>query len=397
MTRVCVVSALYHPNLGGLGRQAMMLSERLREEGVDLFVISRKMRLPGKAAFSPNVEVIRVYAPFPGTQILEEKSLKNLLISVSFSIGCLARLVSRRKTYEIVHFHGASIPLILSLPFLKIMGKKVVAKVAAANLGTEAGSLTGKYGPLGTVLTRMMKRVDAFVAISDEIREGLIRDGVVPERIHRISNFIDPKMFRPPAPGEKERLKEMLGYAARTLVLFAGRLVERKGVVHLLESWREVSREFPDARLLILGEGPLKETLQENAARLGITTTARFAGRVDNVAEHLRAADLFVLPSLQEGMANSLLEAMASGVPVVATRIGGVTDVVEQGRTAIVVSPGETADLARGIRTLLAVPAHARELASRALETMRESFGLDSRVKRYMCLYACLDHEGSVG
>jgi glycosyltransferase involved in cell wall biosynthesis len=374
----------------------MMLSERLREEGVDLFVIARKMDLPGEAVFSQNVEVIRVRAPFPGTQILEEKSIKNLLISVFFSIGCLARLISRRKTYEVVHFHGASIPLILSLPFLKVMGKKVVAKVAAANLGTEAGSFSGNYSLLGGLLARMMKGVDAFVAISDEIREGLIRDGVLPERIHRISNFIDPEIFRPPAPGEKERIKETLGYARNTVVLFAGRLVERKGVACLLDAWPEASRDFPEARLLILGEGPLKEKLEGMATRLGIATTARFAGRVDNVAEHLRAADLFVLPSLQEGMSNSLLEAMASGVPIVATRIGGVTDVVEEGRTAVVVAPGEKAELSRGIRTVLAGPIHAQALASRALETIRDSFGLDSRVKRYMHLYANLNRQGPV-
>lgn len=396
MKRVCVVSALYHPGLGGLGRQAMMLSERLRDEGVDLFVISRKMTLPGEAAFSPNVEVIRVRAPYPGTQILEDKNLKNLLISASFSVGCLAHLISRRKTYDIVHFHGASIPLLLSLPFLKMMGKKVVAKVAAANLGTEAGSLSGRYGPIGILLAGMVRRVDAFVAISDEIRDGLIRDGIPAERIHRISNFVDPEVFRPPAPGEKEHLKKTLGYADKTLVLFAGRLVERKGAAYLLEAWAQVSGEFPDARLLILGDGPLREKLEEEAARLDIATTARFAGRVDDVAEYLRAADLFVLPSLQEGMSNSLLEAMASGLPVVATRIGGVTDVVEEGRTAIVVSAGETADLSRGIRALLANPLHAQALASRALQTIQESFGLESRVKRYLRLYAGLNRRGSV-
>jgi len=388
MTRVCIVSALYHPDLGGLGRQAMMLTERLREEGLELFVIARKMDFPGGADFSRTIEVIRVPAPFPGTQILEEKSFKNLIISVSFSIGCVVRLISRRKTYDIVHFHGASIPLILSLPFLKMMGKKTVAKVAAANLGTEAGSFSGRYGPLGTLLARMMKGVDAFVAISDEIREGLIRDGIHPERIHRISNFIDPEVFRPPAPEEKELVKEKLGYARTTLALFAGRLVERKGVACLLDAWMEASRDFPDARLLILGAGSLRIMIDQTVARLGLTNTTRFAGHVENVAEHLRAADLFVLPSLQEGMSNSLLEAMASGVPIVATRIGGVMDVAEEGRTAMLVAPGDATDLSRGIRALLADPILAQAFASRALESIRSAFGLEARVKRYLHLYA---------
>ena len=242
--RVCVVSALYHPALGGLGRQAQLLTERLREEGVDLFVISRRMDFPAGTLFSPAVEVVRVPAPSAGKHILEEISVGNILISVAFSLGCLATLIRRRRDYEIVHFHGASIPLFLSLPFLKLAGKKVIAKVAAAKLGTEAGSLSGRYLFLGNVLAALIRHVDRFIAISDEIREGLLGDGVPPAGILRIANFIDPKTFYPPDPGEKERRKAEFGYAGKTLVLFSGRFVARKGVEYLLEAWRDLSPRF---------------------------------------------------------------------------------------------------------------------------------------------------------
>lgn len=388
MKRVCVVSALYHPNLGGLGRQAMMLSERLREEGVDLFVIARKMDLPGGAIFSPKLEVVRVGAPYPGNQILEEKSLKNLAISVCFAIGCLARLVSRRKTYEIVHFHGASVPLIVSLPFLKLMGKKVVAKVAAANLGTEAGSLSGKYWGFGNLLARVARRVDAFVAISEEIRQGLLRDGIAEKRIYRIDNFVDSATFHPAAAEEKERLKETLGYSGKTLVLCSGRMVPRKGVSYLLEAWKEVAPLFQRARLLVLGEGPLLGDLRETSVRLGIAETAHFLGRVDNLPEYLRAADLFVLPSLQEGMPNALLEAMACGLPSVATRIGGVIDLGEDGKSAFLVPPGDPSGLAAGIRSLLSDPALRTKISEGAVQRIHDFFGLESRVGEYLSLYS---------
>lgn len=390
MIRVCVVSALYHPNLGGLGRQAQLLSERLRRDGVDLFVISRKMTVPPGAMFSPDVEVVRIPAPFPGHRILEEISLKNILISLSFSLGCLLVLIRRRSRYDIVHFHGASIPLFVSFPFLKGMGKKVVAKVAAANLGTEAGSLSGKYWPVGDLLARMLRDVDVFIAISDEIREGLIRDGVPPGRIARISNFIDPGIFRPPGAGEKERLKAELGYAGKTLVLCAGRLVPRKGVEFLLDAWKEIAPAFPEARLLILGDGPLREALEDRSSRLGVGDTARFGGRVDNVPELLRAADLFALPSLQEGMSNSLLEAMAAGLPIVATRIGGVVDVVRDGKNALLVEPGDKDGLARGLRAIISDSDLRKTLANSALETIGEHFGLESRVRAYKQLYSGL-------
>jgi glycosyltransferase involved in cell wall biosynthesis len=292
--RVCVVSALYHPSLGGLGRQAQLLSERLRKEGVDLFVISRKMSGMPPADFSPDVEVIRVPVLFPKTFILEEISIKNILISISFSLGLIAELIRNRKRYDLVHFHGASIPLFLSLPFLKWMDKKIVGKVAAANLGTEAGSLSGKYWFIGDFLAKRMKKVDAFIAISDEIRDGLLGDGIRPERIHRISNFVDTMIFHPPEPGEKENRKKALGYAHQTLLLFSGRLVPRKGVEFLLAAWRDVSPDFPDAILLLLGDGTSEQHLIEMAERFGISGKVRFAGRVDDVPNYLRAADIFV-------------------------------------------------------------------------------------------------------
>ena len=385
--RVCVVSALYHPDLGGLGRQAQLLSERLRKEGVDLFVIARKMEVSGGAVYSPSVEVVRVPSLFSKHHILEEISLKNILISVVFSLGCLVVLTRRRRSYDLVHFHGASIPLFVTLPFLKWMGKKVVAKVAAANLGTEAGSLSGKYWVVGDLLAGLMKRVDIFIAISEEIKTGLLRDGVPPEKVRRIANFIDPSRFHPPEPGEKESRKADFGYAGKCLVLFAGRFVPRKGVDFLLTAWQKISYGFPDARLLLLGDGPIRPQLEKMASSLGISETARFLGRVDNVDEYLRAADIFVLPSLQEGLSNSLLEAMASGTAVLATRIGGVTDVVEDNVDAILVEPGDAVKMAKGLTVLLGDETVRERCATSAAEKMGRFYSLGSRVERYIALY----------
>jgi glycosyltransferase involved in cell wall biosynthesis len=393
--RVCVVSALYHPDLGGLGRQAQLLSERLREEGVELFVIARKMKIEGTSTFSPNVEVVRVPSLFPKHHILEEISLKNVLISVVFSLGCLGVLIQRRKSYDLVHFHGASIPLFVALPFLKCMGKKVVAKVAAANLGTEAGSLSGKYWIIGTLLTRMVRKVDAYVAISQEIREGLLSDGVPPGRIHRIDNFVDLSLFHPPAEGERDCLKRKLGFTGNLLVLYSGRLVPRKGLEDLLGAWKEVVEDFPDARLVVLGDGPLLSSLKRLAATAGVSETVCFIGRVVNVQEILRAGDIFTLPSLQEGMPNALLEAMACGLPVVATRIGGVTDVIKDGKEGILVPPSHPAGIQAALRKILSNAVLRESFGSNAVRTILDRYGLESRLESYKSLYMTISREGS--
>lgn len=388
--RVCVVSALYHPNLGGLGRQAMLLTERLRKEGVELFVVSRKMDGMPPAAFSPDVEVVRVPCLFPKIHVFEEVSLKHILLSLSYSAGIAAVLVRRRRRFDIVHFHGASIPLFVSLPILKLMGKKVMAKVAAAKLGTEAGALSGRYWFIGNLLARMMRSVDAFIATSDEIRQGLEKDGIRPERIHRLPNFVDPAIFHPPAQGEREAAKRGRGDGGRTVLLFTGRLVPRKGVEHLLAAWKDVSPDFPDARLAVLGEGPLLPDLVALAEKLGIAGTVRFEGRVDDVPVRLRSADIFVLPSLQEGMPNSLLEAMASGLPVIATRIGGVSDLVEDGVNGRLVEPASPTMLAAAMRELIGDPARRERYGRAAADRIARTHSLESRAAQYRELYVDL-------
>ena len=150
--RVCVVSPLYHPSLGGLGRQAQLLTERLAAEGLNIFVIARRMKGMPQATYSPAVKVYRAWSIKPYLHNFEEVRLINILVSLTFSLSCALLLFQKRREYDVVHFHGASLTLFFNLPILKIFGKKVIAKVAAAKVGTEAGSLKGHYFGIGNLI-----------------------------------------------------------------------------------------------------------------------------------------------------------------------------------------------------------------------------------------------------
>lgn len=387
LPRVCVVSPLYHPSLGGLGRQAQLLSERLAGEGAVAFVIARRMKGMPAAEFSPRLRVHRAWSIKPYLHNFEKVRPTNFLVSLTFSISCGLMLWRRRRDYDLVHFHGASLPLIFNLPLLILLRKKVVAKVAAAKLGIEAGSLRGRYLGLGSLLARLLRRVDAFVATTAEIAEGLGQDGVPPERIRRIANFIDTAVFFPSPAEEQAALKSRAGFGSRRTVLFSGRFIERKGIDVLLRAWRELHGEFPDALLVLLGEGPLLPSMKSLATELKLGTAVEFRGHIPAIGDLLRAADIFVLPSYQEGMPNSLLEAMACGLPPVATRIGGVEDIVKDGENGLLAAPGDAAGLAAGLRRLLADEALTRKLAARAQQTIRDSYTLESTSPRYLALY----------
>jgi len=191
--------------------------------------------------------------------------------------------------------------------------------------------------------------VDAFIAITEEIEKGLREDGFPGEKIKRIPNFIDISIFGPATAEEKEHLKNKLGLGGKPYVIFTGRFIQRKGINFLLSAWKKVADGVADARLILLGDGLLLGEMKTLARELGIWDSVDFREHVYEVPDFLRAADIFILPSLQEGMPNSLLEAMACGIAPVGTSIGGVVDIIKQGENGILVEPGDVNSLADGI------------------------------------------------
>lgn len=178
------------------------------------------------------------------------------------------------------------------------------------------------------------------------------------------------------------------------------RLVEpKKGLRVLLESVCLIKKRSPgmEWQILIVGDGPARGELEDLSRRLGLDGRVLFAGLRRDIPELLPQFDVFVLPSLYEGFGIALLEAMAAARPVVATRVGGIPEFVENGKTGVLVPPGDPQALADAIGGLLDHPDRAKELGLRAVEHVRKSFGMDSIVGQHERLYeACLSPEGGL-
>ena len=393
--RVCVVSPLYHPHLGGVGRQAVALTEQLHRNGVQVFVLCR--HIPGLSAWksAEGVPVRALRTLGSRRHDLEEKTVANFLISFSFCLRLLGALIRSKREYDIVHFHGASLPLIVNVIPLKLMRKKVVAKVAGAKMKIEAGSFRGTYFFVGDIFIRILKRVDAFVAISREICEDLIRDGFANRSIHVIPNFIMQDQFFPLADqAGKGRLRKELGIREDGMVLtFAGRLVRRKRIDVLLRAVADVIKIREDVVVIILGHGELQEELQGLAEELGIRKNCIFKSFVTNILDFLHITDIFVFPSEKEGMPNAVLEAMACGLPVIASRIGGVVDMVKDRSSGLLVEPGDAEGLRDAILQLCEKQELRKALAEEARKTIRDAFSAETVVKRYLELYRDLRRE----
>jgi glycosyltransferase involved in cell wall biosynthesis len=217
----------------------------------------------------------------------------------------------------------------------------------------------GYYGTVASAIIRLLERLlakitDRIVTLTDRGAEEHVRFHIAgAEKFATIHSGIVLAHFRSVRVDPAVKRKELGLPPEGPIVGTVGRLVPIKGQVWLLKAAPLVLAEFPQACFVIIGDGPLLGELKELTAKLGIGLRVMFLGAREDVSECLAALDLFVLPSLNEGMGRVLLEAMAEGCPVVATRVGGIPDIVNDGTTGLLVPPRDDRALAEAILILL--------------------------------------------
>lgn len=235
---------------------------------------------------------------------------------------------------------------------------------------------------------RLVARRTKMIAVSDDIKRFLATAvGVSARYITTIANGIHIERYAA-TDAARAQLRSELGVSMHQPVVGAiGRLEPVKGHAHLLEAARLVCARHPDAVFALAGQGQLRESLARQADALGIGRNVRFLGYRDDVAAVLAALDIFVLPSLSEGLPLSLLEAMAAGKPVVASNVGGIPEVIRDGESGLLARPAEPTELADRILTLLDDNTRAHALAEKAKAIVSARFGMAAMVGAYERLY----------
>ncbi|HUY36864.1 MAG TPA: glycosyltransferase family 4 protein [Pirellulales bacterium] len=245
----------------------------------------------------------------------------------------------------------------------------------------------------GLRIKRRLMAADALIAPSPAIQRELIAAGYPRDRIHYLPNGVALPAERDEAARReaRESLAEVdpaLAPAPEApLVLYTGRLHEMKGLDYLVSAWPAVLARNPLARLWLVGEGAYRKELTALIHDLGLGGQVHLAGAFDDVEDFLLAADLFVLPSLEEGMSLSLLEAMALGLPVVATSIPANQVLVDDDRNGRLVPPADPAALAAAINELLAHADAARRLGDEARQRVGADFSSDKMVADHLALF----------
>jgi len=226
---------------------------------------------------------------------------------------------------------------------------------------TKRRPLTGKLR-----LSWVRRRGDAFVTCSREMAAELEAAGIAKEKIHVIPNAIYTDHFCPVEPGERIAIRKQLGLQDGIWACYTGRLSAEKGLNLLLQVWARVIQQAPTARLLIVGDGDQRPALQALTRQLGLDEHVHFAGSVPETLQYLQACDLYVQPSYTEGLPVSMLEAMACGLPVLATGVGGVTDILCDGKSGLVIPARDADKLEEGLRQMLSSEALRLRLGAQA-------------------------------
>jgi len=258
----------------------------------------------------------------------------------------------------------------------------------------------------------LLKAADHVVVVSEEQRDSLISSVALSEdRISVVPNAVDVESKRKEDTDERGSARDILAspqtesavgsgprkgerrgfldrFSGKTLVATSGRLSPEKGHEHLIRAFARVIKDRPDVVLLIFGDGPQRGELVKLARTLGCSDFIHFLGFVPDFASLLERIDVFVLPSLSEGLPNVLLEAMAAARPVVATAVGGVPELVLNGATGLLVSPGNSEEMAGAIGRLLSDTELARRLGGSGQEAVRKSYSFERQCELLMSVYA---------
>jgi glycosyltransferase involved in cell wall biosynthesis len=236
---------------------------------------------------------------------------------------------------------------------------------------------------------------DRVVAVCELARQAEIeRAGVAFEHVVTIYNGVDVTQFPVASVQATAQARRAIGMPFKVpLVGSVGRLHPQKGFSDLLTAFVQVRQRIPSAQLFVAGDGELREGLEAQARSLGMAEAVTFTGVRADVPKILAALDLFVLPSLWEGMPNAVLEAMAAGLPVVATAVGGTPEVVMDGVTGLLVPPQDPSALAQAIERLLRDPDLRRTMGRAGRRRVEQHFDVRETVRQVEDLYETLLRE----
>ncbi len=420
--RIYLVIGTFLPHLGGAERQALLQARRLRARGHDVCVVTlRHKRAWASREVIDGVPVLRVN----GGVLADRDQFPALARKAAYALGLSSSgvvLWRRRNDYDVIQLHQLNLlalpigilsrlafkPLVITVGGAGVRGAPASesrgtpgavtrASVVAPPRAPAAGSLPAgdlaALQRLGSPFVRLMnwlltRRGIAVVVLSEGMRRYLAEHRFTGPATYRIANGVDIRHFTPLRDVTTGASSSIVTRTSGPTVVCVARLAPVKGVDVLIRAWQLVHAQAANARLCIVGTGPQEVELHTLATGMHLEESLNFAGAQTDVRTFYQHADLAVLPSRSEGMPNALLEAMACGLPCVATRVSGSEDLIEDGVNGLLVEPEDVEALAQALLRLLGDPVLRTRLGAEARVTVETGYSIEQILDEYEKLYA---------
>jgi len=351
-----------HLNIGGITSYLLTLATGMKKRGHNVYIASS-----GGELLSRFIEQGIIFIPIP-IRTKKEISPKILLSSLR-----LSKLI-KNNSIDIVHSNSRT---------TQVLGCLLEKRTKAIHIFTCHGFFKN----------RLSRRLfpcwgKAVIAISEEVKEHLVKDlNAEEQNISVIYNGIDIEKFKSTAYGVRRTEKMKFGLGEGPVIGIIARLSDVKGHIYLIKAMKNVLESIPAAQLLVFGEGKMKEELDKAVKILAIERCVFFIDKVNDTREALSAMDLFVMPSLKEGLGLALMEAMAFGLPVIGSNIGGIRSLIIDGFNGLLVEPADVLQLSQAILDLLHNPDKAKSLGEKAQIFINQNFSQEKMLLKTEELY----------
>ncbi len=385
LLRVCMLTARFYPDHGGGALQAFRLCRKLAERKVSAFVITGHKSNTVTNTTVRGISVTRL--PLPR---------REGIAVLPFYARSLRLLFARRREYDLIHAHAIHHHSYAGFLAGRLLGKPAIAKVAGLSADTPARVRDRR---LGGIQFRLMFLATRLVVTTQELYEQTVDEGYPATRLIIIPNGVDTQLFHPTSKLERARLRQSLGLPKEALIAtFVGAVRPVKRVDILAEAWPRLATSLSDLHLCLVGPYRKEEHWGIDPQYVDRLTSVfvprdrsdsrvHFVGQVSNVVDYLRASDLFVFPSRSEGMPNALLEAMACGLPFVATRLGCIEEMAPPEQQPYLVPMDDADALAEAIITLAQDADIRWKLGAAVRQIVEARYSLDAVTDRYLELY----------
>lgn len=360
--RILMVIDSYFPGLGGAELQVELLGKALSRVGHDVSIVAPLLNpTKQKKDCFHGIPLERISYP-------RIKVIGAMVLAIKFAW----MLIKKRNCYDAIHVHTVkNLATVVGL-LRPLLEATLIAKISGA-WEFDGGLLDPglEHRLMHRLRNYFVKRYDYFQTISTYTKQRLLDAGYSLGKIQMIPNAVDLSRFR------KSDFEEGLRRSG-VIVVFSGRMAPVKGLDILIEAWSMVIRNCSEAtpRLLLAGDGPIKSKLVELVEKKRLNDSVTFLSWVPEISEILNNADIYVQPSRQEGLPNSVLEAMAASLPVVATRVSGNIDLVVNRENGFLVDVGCAEELAKALCKLIGNPALRKVMGTHSRHIIEESYQL---------------------